>query len=594
MKKFFSLLLLATASFHGHAQKTLSRDYSYTVSEPYKVFDAKKKFYFSRANEAMAVKFDGDEVLIQKFDSEKPAFIKEIPYEKRFPKNYEVENVVEVNNRHYMFYSSWDGNAKKEQLFLQEIDFAAGAFKGDPKLLFQIDGKVTRNIPNDPSRSQWGYSFNPGGNKFELHRSQDKKHLLVEYRKRPEVKNDKKSFDIIGLGSYDENMEKIALNELTMPYTERRMDNLDYKLNNNGDLFLLTKVFHDDSNEDKKKRKDSLANYHIELFVVKSGSSKIDISRFDNNDKFVNGLWVFDTNKDYLVCGGFYSNGKGKTRGKSDGWNSSKYSYTGESDGIMVFKIKPDGTIYDTYYHEIPLEILNAYESSRTARKNEKKEEKGISAKIADLMLKNIEVLDDGSMMLIGEQYYRKYNQNYGVGVGFGNGNVGFGNNVGPTGFGSAGFNTTGYGMYEINYSSYYEDILATKITTDGGLAYMRKIPKKQVGKKGQGGMSYKYFFANHNHYIIYLDNVKNIDLPENETPATHSDGAGGYLTSVKIDDATGTLTKGSILNAREVEDFKISQFNTGRIVKTSENSFLLEAYKKQKEDVMIKITLNH
>ena len=41
------------------------------------------------------------------------------------------------------------------------------------------------------------------------------------------------------------------------------------------------------------------------------------------------------------------------------------------------------------------------------------------------------------------------------------------------------------------------------------------------------------------------------------------------------------------------MEDFKIYQFSTNRIVKTAENAFLLEVYKKQKEDIMIKVDLN-
>lgn len=187
-------------------------------------------------------------------------------------------------------------------------------------------------------------------------------------------------------------------------------------------------------------------------------------------------------------------------------------------------------------------------------------------------MLKNIEVLPDGSMMLVGEQYFMQQHQS-GGGMAMG-----------------GGMSMGGSNTY---YTYHYGDILATKIAADGSLSFMRKMPKIQVGKNGQGGMSFKYFFANNSHYFVYLDNVKNIDLPEGKTPAEHSDGKGGYLTAVRITDADGTLKKGSILNAREVDDFKIHQFSTNRIIKTGENSFMVEAYKKQKEDIMIKINLN-
>ena len=85
MKKNLLFVLLFTINFI-FSQKELSKDYSYTVSAPYKVFDASEKIYFSKDNQSLAIKFDEKKVLIQKFDSDKPAFLKEKLYEKFFPK----------------------------------------------------------------------------------------------------------------------------------------------------------------------------------------------------------------------------------------------------------------------------------------------------------------------------------------------------------------------------------------------------------------------------------------------------------------------------------------------------------------------------
>ena len=210
------------------------------------------------------------------------------------------------------------------------------------------------------------------------------------------------------------------------------------------------------------------------------------------------------------------------------------------------------------------MDLLNQFESKKTIKKNAKREEKGQSAKMADLELREINVADDGSMLLVGEQYIMKARTTSGM---------------------NGSSNTT--------YTYHYSDILATRLAPSGDLSWMRKIPKTQVGSSGKGGMSYKYFYANQNHHFIFLDNVKNIELASETQPATHRDKQGGYLTSVKITDSSGDMNKGSILNAREVEDFKIYQFSVDRIIKTSENSFMVEAYKKQKEDIMIKVTIN-
>lgn len=575
MKKL-SCLLIALIAMSGHAQKTLSKEYSYSISEPYRVFDAKKKLYFSKGNETMAVKLDGEDIMIQKFNNDKPAFISESKSEKALPKNYGFEDIIELNDKFYLFFTSWDGDNDKEQMFYQEIDFAKGEFTGKPVLMFQVSGHIAKKQPKEPvvlsGFGGMGGAFG-AGDKFDIFCSQDKKSMLMQYRMKPEVKNDKKSFDIIGLVVFDANLKKLSQKEITMPYTERRMNNLDYKLDNKGNLYMLNKIFHDDSGDEKKKKKDTLANYHMELFRIKSGTDKIEISQFENNSKFITGLWMFETGKDYLVCGGYYSNGKGKFDSTvwSFGNGARMWHATGESDGIVVFKIRPDGTMYDQQYHEIPVEMLNAFEKKKTIRKNEKKEAKGISAKMPYLVLNDIQVLDDGGMMLVGEQYHMESHNSGGAGMG-----------MGP-----------GMGSSRNYYTYHYEDILVAKIAPDGSLSFMRKIPKNQIGSKGKGGMSYKYYFANQTHYLVFLDNVKNIDLAIDKAPAKHSDGQGGYLTAVKIDDATGDTTKGSVLNAREVDDYKIHQFSTNRIVKTGDNSFMVEAYKKGKEDIMIKVTLN-
>ena len=129
MKKNLLFVLLFTINFI-FSQKELSKDYSYTVSAPYKVFDASEKIYFSKDNQSLAIKFDEKKVLIQKFDSDKPAFLKEKLYEKFFPKNYRVEDVLEFDSKFYVLYSSWNGDEDKEQLFSVEIDFDKGEFLG--------------------------------------------------------------------------------------------------------------------------------------------------------------------------------------------------------------------------------------------------------------------------------------------------------------------------------------------------------------------------------------------------------------------------------------------------------------------------------
>jgi hypothetical protein len=383
--------------------------------------------------------------------------------------------------------------------------------------------------------------------KFDFLMSLDKKKMLIQYRKKPEVKRDTKSWDIIGMASYDQNMVMTSKNELKMPYTERRMDALDYAIDWEGNSYILAKVFHDDSNDDKKSRRDEEANYHIELFRIKNGAKEItDITKVEVKDKFINGLSIFELPDRTMFFAGYYNIGKSQ----------------GTADGMIVFKAGKEGAIHDLATYEISVDVLNEYTSERAQRKNNKKDAKG-EAEFPNLKLREVLVDNDGGIVLIGEQYYVVAHR-------------------------SGGMN----GMGTTYYTYHYENLLVSKVSNDGKLAWIKKIPKRQSGASGKGGMSYKRVSTNGFHYLMFLDNVKNHNLSLDKGPAEHSDGKGGYFTSYKINDADGSIVNSSVFNLRDVEDMTMYQFATHRVFGLTDNSFAVEFYKKKKEDVMVKVSI--
>lgn len=365
---------------------------------------------------------------------------------------------------------------------------------------------------------------------------------MIQYRKKPAKKSDTKSWDIIGLCALDENLNVLSQEEIKMPYTERRMDILDYAIDNEANSYALVKVYHDDSNDDKKKKKDKVANYHIELFRIAAGSKEIDITKIEVKDKFINNLTLYEGKDGNMICAGFYNKGIDFAA----------------ADGILMFKMRKEGGVYDMYTHEIPLDVLNAYSSNKTKKKNEKKEEDD-DAELPAMVLRDLVINEDGSIVLVGEQYFIKERHT----------------------------------QKRTYYRYFYYDILMTKIDPSGNLVWMKRLPKRQVGTNGRGGMSFKYINSNNIHYVLFLDNVKNHNLSKEEVPAMHTDGQGGYFTSYKINDADGSYVSSSVFNVRDLEEMTIYQFATSRIVKVTEDDFALEVYKKKKEDVMIKIHIN-
>ena len=113
-----------------------------------------------------------------------------------------------------------------------------------------------------------------------------------------------------------------------------------------------------------------------------------------------------------------------------------------------------------------------------------------------------------------------------------------------------------GRGGYYTSYTYYYEDILASKIDASGKFEWMRKIPKRQKGGNGRGTMSFKLISDASGYYFLYLDNLKNLHLAEDEVPKYHVDGYGGQVVVSKLDNK-GTLSKDLLFDTRE-EDIMI------------------------------------
>ena len=490
-----------------------------TVSKPFQVIDAAAKMYLNYGNSVISVKVDRSLITIQVFDSEKMVEVSRNEY-KDLPKGSEFEGFFKFAGKYYFAFSQWDKPKQTEQLFAREIDPKDGTLNTNVITMLTYQGHL----------SVYG--------KFNFYFSSDTTKLLVQTRVKPEEKKDAISHDIIGFYVFGKDLELISDKLVKMPYTEKKMNNIDYSIDSKGNSYALTTVYDDNSTKVKKKGSEE-ANYHIEILKVNLGSDEVNIIPLTVKDKFIRTIWLYESPQKYMVCAGFYNNGD---------------NY-GDANGIFYFKLDKNDNIADVTSHEFSSEILNQYVSERTKKKNAKKDEEDQS-EFSNLVLRNVNVQTDGSIVIVGEQYYY----------------ISY---------------TTKNGTY---YKYYYNDILIAKIDKSGALSWMKKLPKRQFGSKGQGGMGFKYFGGEKCHYLVYLDNVKNLNLPEDKIPVVHSDGAGGYLTAYKINDENGEVEKKSLFDLKEYKGMEFFQFTVRRIVDLSDNTFAIEFYKKDKQDVFVKV----
>ena len=545
MKKLLCYLLFLIFPLFSIAQAVVNKDFKVTKGTPYEVIDGTKKYYFSKGDEILTVKLNGKLVIIQKMNSKNLVFMKKMEY-KDFPSGFDVETVTEFSGRYFVFYSYWQ--KPNEQLFYREIDFAKGEFVGEGKIIIKTDRKLAGN-GSGGGFGFYGISFGVT-DKFDFYSSFDKSKLMIQYRLKPEKRDDAVSFDIIGMNVFDNKMLLSWSKEVKMPYTEKKMNNLDYTIDSEGNGYILTTVYEDNTTKIEKKGKP---NYHIELLRIKAKTAEIRVTQVKLTDKHINKVWIYENSNDHMICAGYYS----KTKDVDD------------ADGVFMFKVDKNGKEYDVISHEIPVSVLNQYATERQQKRNEKRDEDD-KADFADLVLKDLIIQDDGSIILIGEQYFTITTTYY-----------------------------TSNGGTRTTTTIYYNDMLITKIDAKGKLVWMQKLGKRQSRTQGgavyftkQGGMSYQYMNQNRNHYLLFLDNKKNLELPLNKVPARHIDDQGGFLTTYKINDANGTVSKMSIFDMRDVQGTELYQFMTDRILPLSNNEFVVEVYKKKKEDILIKVTL--
>lgn len=135
-------------------------------------------------------------------------------------------------------------------------------------------------------------------------------------------------------------------------------------------------------------------------------------------------------------------------------------------------------------------------------------------------------------------------------------------------------------------------------MNSENEVTWIKKLPKRQVGVNRSDDLGFSYQNFNNNHYLIFLDNVKNVDLPLNQKPAIHSSEKWGYLTYYKVSDNLGEVSKHSIFTTKGIPvkgrkaPYLLYFFKKSEVIKTSETSFMVEFYKKFKKDVMIQVNV--
>ncbi len=187
------------------------------IGEPYTVIDALTKKYITSKEKILTIKRSYTRgkysYTLQTFNSNTLAQEKINVFDD-FPKWYQEEGIIKLNDRVFIFYSLWEKSNSKNQLFVREIDVENCSFSA-AKLVFEIKGRLTGE--------DIGFVLTEEGtvnarDKFDFYVSNNNSKLLIQYKKMYDAESDSKNKDLIGLKVFDENIDFLWGKEIKIPF----------------------------------------------------------------------------------------------------------------------------------------------------------------------------------------------------------------------------------------------------------------------------------------------------------------------------------------------------------------------------------------
>ncbi len=370
---------------------------------------------------------------------------------------------VQVIGKHLVLITSfYDRHAKETAVYLQSIDDAG-----------KLDTKITEIdvISNYAINKVW--SFRQG---FQVINSDDKSKFMVirldkDYERKAESK--------IHLKVFDKDINSVWSGDLKLPIADMMYNVFNYQLDNDGNVYLLTRKWKVDTKVSEKtgkiKVKWTLKDmfnptylstiYHYDYKKEQFKGYDIDLG----TKRITDIVFKANPNNNDIICAGFYTNkatGLGLIRRGTD-------VYLGTRD-IM------GGTFYariDKSTAKVVASEVKDFDPNFTKLFSKKTSGGKTGSELIDFDLKNFVIMDDGSAAIVAEKTFvnHYYFQYQGVEVEW--------------------------------YSYHYEDLLVVKFKSDGKVDWSLRIPKKQV-TMDDGGYASSYIFnvSNNKMHFIFLD----------------------------------------------------------------------------------------
>lgn len=358
-------------------------------------------------------------------------------------KRRDFEDVVMIGGQLYLFTSFNNQAQKKNYLFCQKV---SGRLQPSRDLAM-ISEVEARNKGREGS--------------FNLVISSDSSRVLL-HSQLPYQKKDPERF---ALNVFDGQMNKLWSRDIVLPYTDQQFSVEDYRVDNQGNVYLLGVLYLDGVRERRRGR----PNYQYIILAYTQQGEDVQEYHVALQDKFITDLAFRIADDGNLVCAGFFS-GKG----------------TYSVKGTCFFRLNPASReIFNLSFKEFGFEFRTEFlrpGELRRASRAEANDDPGREQELYRFSLDELVLRSDGGAVLVAEQYFvfeRAYR--------------------------------TWDGLLRFDYFYNYNDIIVVNIKPDGSIEWATRIPKRQETVNDGGYYSsYAMSIVRDRLYFIFNDNSRN------------------------------------------------------------------------------------
>lgn len=332
------------------------------------------------------------------------------------------------NDKLYLFTSFFNSAQKKNYLFMEVYD--ATTLKRLQRM--EIIGEF-----DSANRYESGF--------IGFEESFDKSKFLIYCQLSSKRKDNEKVYCII----FDNDMQVLWENTLELPYPDVDLNVFEYRVSNDGGVYLLCRNFN------KEGRRTG--NYLLASFNY--GGIDLHEYKLSLDGKIISDLSFLVNNENDLIVSGLYS---------LTSWDKAK--------GVVYFRIDPNSkSVKVANVEELDPELIVDAVNYNTGKRREKilsNPDRLSRLELDNFVIRDLIPRSDGGILMITEKYYiREYNSM-------------------NSGFYTGRSSVSG----AVNYSYHFEDIIVYNISPEGEIQWSTMIPKSQVSFNDKGyylGFSY-------------------------------------------------------------------------------------------------------